>query len=157
MTGINVDWQHPDPKKFEQLAIDPAMPGAEKAFITMLYPNNTKLTITGDPKIVQQIINRLDGQTIDYEQPQSTDKPTQEKPPWETCHFVERAKHDINILHVDCPVSFKKGERCAIMDYLENASQDELKALLPKIGDYEVTLVKGRYYSKPFPKRKKNA
>ena len=37
-----------------------------EASITLLYPNNTSVTIRGDGDIVKQLVDRLDGQVIDY-------------------------------------------------------------------------------------------
>lgn len=37
-----------------------------EASITLLYPNNTSVTITGDGDIVEQLVDRLNGQVIDY-------------------------------------------------------------------------------------------
>lgn len=149
-----IQWQNPSPKKSEQLSLDPAMPGAEKAAVTLTYPNATTVVIKGDPKIVQQIVARLDNQTIDYVEPTTIDELPVKKD-WETCHFVERTKHDINVLHVDCPATFDKTAHCALMDYLKNASDAELKAAMPKLGDYEMQLNNGRYTTKPFPKQPK--
>lgn len=33
---------------------------------TFLYPNNTRMKLTGDPKVIKQILARLDGLKIDY-------------------------------------------------------------------------------------------
>lgn len=37
-----------------------------EASITLLYPNDTSVTIRGDGDIVKQLVDRLDGQVIDY-------------------------------------------------------------------------------------------
>lgn len=37
-----------------------------EASITLLYPNNTSVTITGDGDIIKQLVDRLNGQVIDY-------------------------------------------------------------------------------------------
>jgi hypothetical protein len=37
-----------------------------EASIKLLYPNNTSVTIRGDGDIVKQLVNRLDGEVIEY-------------------------------------------------------------------------------------------
>ena len=37
-----------------------------RSFIILSYPNNTQITINGDPDIVKQLVNRLDHQIIEY-------------------------------------------------------------------------------------------
>lgn len=37
-----------------------------KETVTLLYPNNTTVAIEGDPVVIKQIVERLDGQVIEF-------------------------------------------------------------------------------------------
>lgn len=39
--------------------------------ITLLYPNNTTVTMRGDPEIIKQLIEVIDGVVITYTEPQA--------------------------------------------------------------------------------------
>lgn len=52
------------------IGFDAAKAGSETASATLLYPNNTRLQVFGDPFVVQQIMDRLDGQVIEYRIPE---------------------------------------------------------------------------------------
>lgn len=51
-----------------RIGIDLAALNGEKASANIMLPNNTTISIEGDPEIVTQVINKLDGMQI-YWQP----------------------------------------------------------------------------------------
>lgn len=39
------------------------------ACVVLAYPNNTQVTVRGDEEVVKQIVDRLDGQIVEYTPP----------------------------------------------------------------------------------------
>lgn len=44
----------------------------ESASIALMFPNCTRVVISGDTEVVRQLVSHLDGVVIEYEKPEAT-------------------------------------------------------------------------------------
>lgn len=47
--------------------VDPASPDGDHAAITIMFPLETRLTIVGDEHIIKQVVDRINGMTIEWQ------------------------------------------------------------------------------------------